>query len=236
MMTDRQLDLIVTHRPGNPQVEITSYGVLHGEPPAPRHGNGLVAIDLTSALRNPHDDESMRQMTGLDEKVHDYVMATEGADEILDYAAAKIRAEYASRPNPKAPLEVHVYCRGGRHRSVAIALALRDALPGTGIVKVSLIHRDVYKPVIQPTPADQRADADQDAADAGPYVPGRDLVHELAERVLDSYGADVRLAQVEQLAQDEQWPEIEGLEDGQIEELLTEVRDEVVSRGDGRRR
>lgn len=32
MMTDRQLDLIVTQCPDEPEAEITTYGVLHGGP------------------------------------------------------------------------------------------------------------------------------------------------------------------------------------------------------------
>jgi RNase adaptor protein for sRNA GlmZ degradation len=160
MMTDRQLELIVTHRPGSPDVEITSFGVLHGEPPTTRHCNGVVEIDLTSALRNPHDDASMRQMTGLDEAVYDYVLATEGAKEILEHALTTIRTAYNARPYNQTPLEVHVYCRGGRHRSVAIALALRDALHGaassSAIKRVALTHRDVHKPVVQPDPGAPR--------------------------------------------------------------------------------
>ena len=66
------------------------------------------------------------------------------------------------------------------------------------------------------------------------YIPDVRLVHELAGRVIAEFGADARLPEIETLADD--WPEIEGLDEGQIEELFEEIRDTIAATGNGRRR
>ncbi len=139
----------VSYRPAaaRPDVEITTYGVLHGERPAIRYGHGVVEIDLTTALRNPHQDPAMRYRTGLDQDVYEHVMATDGAAEIVREAAEAV-ADWAEAAMGTAPVEVHSYCKGGRHRSVAVARALAEALTDLGLT-VAVTHRDVHKPVVQ---------------------------------------------------------------------------------------
>lgn len=113
-----------------------------------RYHQGVIRIDLTDVLRNPHDDPAMRERTGMDEELFDYVLGTDGAARIVQRASDLIRSEYARRshgrgprdPKP-APVGVHVFCRGGRHRSVAIATAIREALQGT--LSTLVTHRDV---------------------------------------------------------------------------------------------
>ena len=132
--------------PGH-DVEITSYGVLHGEPPALR-GLEAVEVDLTTALRNPHHDPAMRQLTGLDQVVYDHVMATEGAAAIVEGAVDEVTYQLGQAGVLDGPVEVLVFCKGGRHRSVSVAIALRAALAERG-VQAGLTHRDVAKPVVQ---------------------------------------------------------------------------------------
>ena len=145
----------MTHdEPGTkPRVLITSYGVLHGEVPQPLQSVAPVELDLTSALRNPHDDPDMRYRTGFDEDVYGHVMSTPGA---VDY---RVRAvdEVLARIGAGATLvEVHSYCRGGRHRSVVLAEAIRAELAVQGI-DATHDARDVGKPVVQITPAGKAA-------------------------------------------------------------------------------
>ncbi|MFB7672224.1 hypothetical protein ACFC26_12490 [Kitasatospora purpeofusca] len=72
------------------RVEITSYGVLHQDPPS---GDALT-LDLTTALRNPPEDPAVREVmiasTGLDQVVHDYVLATPGALEIVERTVLRV--------------------------------------------------------------------------------------------------------------------------------------------------
>lgn len=133
------------------RVVITTFGVLHGEAP---EGNAL-SVDLRTALRNPHDDPGMRFKTGLDAVVFDHVMATPGAVEIVDDTVARVLAVFEHVSEPQGlDLPVHVFCKGGRHRSVAIAEASAARLRAQG-VPVVVVHRDVDKPVVQKIPASQ---------------------------------------------------------------------------------
>ena len=122
-------------------VTITTYGVLHGGPPA---AVDPVAVDLTGALRNPASDPAMIELTGLDTRVRDHVMSTPGAVEIRDQALALI--EEVARSGDS--VDVLVFCRGGRHRSVAMGEEIRDVLTAQG-VDVRVVHRDVEKAVVR---------------------------------------------------------------------------------------
>ncbi|MGE7437003.1 RapZ C-terminal domain-containing protein [Kitasatospora sp. NPDC001175] len=128
------------------RVEITSYGVLHQDPPA---GDALT-LDLTTALRNPPEDPEVRDVmiasTGLDQVVYDYVLATPGALEIAERTVLRVLAQAAAVP--EEPVVLHVYCRGGRHRSVALARTVGELCQAQG-ASVSVTHRHVHLPVVE---------------------------------------------------------------------------------------
>jgi UPF0042 nucleotide-binding protein len=127
-------------------VQITSYGVLHHDQPT---GDALT-VDLTAALRNPHDDPAMRYLTGLDAPVREHVLATPGAVDIVRRTVGRVTALMCF-VLPGEPVNLHVYCKGGRHRSVAIAEAVAAALRDLGI-GVQVTHRHIARPVVQSTP------------------------------------------------------------------------------------
>lgn len=116
-------------------INITTFGILHGGEPA---SSNPVRVDLTVALRNPADDPAMIEMTGLDARVRDHVMNTPGARQILDQAIADIEAAAKN-----GDVDVLVFCRGGRHRSVAMGEELADRFG------VRAAHRDVHKAVVR---------------------------------------------------------------------------------------
>lgn len=116
---------------------ITTFGILHG--PAPRENTPVVAVDLTTALRNPADDPGMIYMTGLDAKVRDHVLSTAGAEEIISAAVEQILT---------AGHNAHFWCQGGRHRSVAAAEEAAARLRARGMA-VTVVHRDIDKPVLR---------------------------------------------------------------------------------------
>lgn len=68
------------------------------------------------------------------------------------------------------------------------------------------------------------------------WTPAEALVHSIADRVTDAYGKNARLNEIGQLAMRGGIPEADGLEDGQVEELFEEVRDELAFRDNGKRR
>lgn len=116
-------------------ITITTFGVLHGE--APHGGKPVISVDLTEALRNPADDPAMVYLTGLDPKVRDHVLFTPGAEEIIDGLVREVLA---------TDCDAHVFCRGGRHRSVAVAEEAARRLRARGLIVV-VLHRDIRKPV-----------------------------------------------------------------------------------------
>nr|WP_181391903.1 RNase adapter RapZ [Streptomyces laurentii] len=88
-----------------------------------------VVVDTTE-LRNPPDDPAVRarltQLTGLDPEVHQYVMTTPGARQLV---ARHVREIDVRAEAGQTRLDVLVHCYGGRHRSVAIAHSSPPNLP-----------------------------------------------------------------------------------------------------------
>ncbi|MGW4806417.1 RapZ C-terminal domain-containing protein [Kitasatospora sp. NPDC004272] len=128
------------------RVEITSYGVLHQDPPL---GDALT-LDLTTALRNPPEDPEVREVmlrsSGLDQVVYDYVLDTAGALAIAERTVERVLAQAAALSGETVLL--HVYCQGGKHRSVALARKVGELLRALG-ADVSETHRHVHLPVVE---------------------------------------------------------------------------------------
>lgn len=119
-------------------VNVTSFGFKHGI---------LQDADLVFDVRflpNPYYIEELRQKTGNDKEVHDYVMDNDEAVQFLE--KIKDLLEFLI-PNyikeGKNQLVIGVGCTGGKHRSVTLAneifRALKDNEQGYG---VTLTHRD----------------------------------------------------------------------------------------------
>ena len=95
----------------------------------------------------------MRHRTGLDPQVSDHVLSTPGARELIKLTVDRIRAwlitDSTQIPQQKQdrPLQMHIACRGGRHRSVAMAEEAARQLRHEGI-GVEVHHRDIDKPLI----------------------------------------------------------------------------------------
>lgn len=117
---------------------ILSFGFKYGLP---------VDADLVADMRflpNPFWDERLRGLTGEDRRVSDFVLAQEGATEFLDayVAAVKPILEGYQREN-KSHSTIAIGCTGGKHRSVAMALALGDRLRAIPDLQVRVRHRDL---------------------------------------------------------------------------------------------
>ncbi|HEY6730911.1 MAG TPA: RNase adapter RapZ [Solirubrobacterales bacterium] len=103
--------------------------------------------DLTLDVRflpNPHYDERLRPMTGLDEEVQAYVEQGTQAGEfygrllpLLEFLVPAYVAE------GKSHLTIAVGCTGGRHRSITVANRIRRDLASREDVIVRVKHRDV---------------------------------------------------------------------------------------------
>lgn len=118
-------------------VSVFSFGFKHGLP-----AEADLMIDVRF-LPNPFYDPAMRELTGNDALVTDFVMQNKVTADfmvawkcLLDVAMPGYVAE------GKTQLSIAVGCTGGQHRSVAIANATAAYLTGQGY-RVSLSHRDL---------------------------------------------------------------------------------------------
>jgi RNase adapter protein RapZ len=121
------------------QTSVLSFGYKHGLPPD---------VDMVFDCRflpNPFWVEELRQMTGLDAPVRDYVLDDPESQKFLDKVDDLLSSILPSFVREgKSYLTIAIGCTGGRHRSVALAQALADRLGQHGS-PVSVFHRDVER-------------------------------------------------------------------------------------------
>jgi len=128
------------------QITIQTIGTLH--PGALALVEDGLYFDLGNQLRNPFDDPAMRDKTGLDREVSDHVLSTPGAMEWIERIAESAKAVLLGYANSRRRLvHVTVACKGGRHRSVALAEAAADYLRLDDIA-VQVDHRHIDRPVV----------------------------------------------------------------------------------------
>lgn len=93
-------------------------------------------------LPNPHDDPSLRELTGRDRPVQDFMAAH--AEEVqaflLAVRALVQQAIRAGEHGRRERLDVAFGCVGGRHRSVYCAEAFAEFLRACEDVDVQLTH------------------------------------------------------------------------------------------------
>ena len=130
---------------GKLAVTFLTYGFKHG---APRDADLLFDVRF---LPNPHYEEELRPLTGLDEAVREYVEGSDGIESfydhlepLLDYLLPQYERE------GKAHLTIGIGCTGGRHRSVVIAEHLARDYGERGTYLVDVVHRDIDKPPFRP--------------------------------------------------------------------------------------
>jgi UPF0042 nucleotide-binding protein len=130
---------------GKLAVTFMTYGFKHG---TPRDADLLFDVRF---LPNPHYEKELRDLTGLDGPVKEYVESSDGLDEfyerlipLLDYLLPSYVRE------GKAHLTIGIGCTGGRHRSVVIAEHLAQVYADRDGYLVDVVHRDVEKPPRRP--------------------------------------------------------------------------------------
>jgi RNase adapter protein RapZ len=119
-------------------VTILSFGFKHGIP---------VDSDLLFDVRflpNPHFVPALRPHTGRDREVMRYLNRSQATHQFLKHTLNLLKflvPQYVSEG--KTYLTVGIGCTGGRHRSVAIAEALKKGLSGIPRVRLRVKHRDI---------------------------------------------------------------------------------------------
>ena len=118
-------------------VSVYSFGFKHGAP-----ADADLVIDVRF-LPNPFYDPEMRSLTGLDEKVRDYVLYNGDTESFLKRWKALLDCVMPGYvAEGKQQLAIAVGCTGGQHRSVVLAEATGDYLRAGGY-RVSVAHRDL---------------------------------------------------------------------------------------------
>jgi UPF0042 nucleotide-binding protein len=117
---------------------VLSFGYKYGLPM-----DADLVIDVRF-LPNPFWIPELREQTGLDTDVRNYVLSQEGADEFLDryYDLLKLIGAGYQREG-KRYLTLAVGCTGGKHRSVAISEELASRLSSDDRMAVKVVHRDL---------------------------------------------------------------------------------------------
>lgn len=96
-------------------------------------------------LPNPFYEESLKNLTGKDREVRDYIMEQEQSKEFVKRLLSLI--EYSVPlyiKEGKSRLVIAIGCTGGKHRSVTVAMLIYDMLKSLGY-DVSIAHRDIEK-------------------------------------------------------------------------------------------
>lgn len=116
---------------------VMSFGFKYGIP---------VDADMVADLRflpNPYWDPELKELTGLDAAVNDYVVSqSEAQDFLAQYAAIVNLVEDGYIREGKRFVTIAMGCTGGKHRSVAMAENLSARLVKSG-VEVRVVHRDL---------------------------------------------------------------------------------------------
>ncbi|WP_373557296.1 RNase adapter RapZ [Rhodococcus sp. 14-2496-1d] len=119
-------------------VTVQSFGFKYGLP---------MDADLVCDVRflpNPHWVSELREHTGQDADVRDYVLGQDGARDYLQTYTHLLNLTIEGYVREgKRYMTVAVGCTGGKHRSVAMTEALAAILADQGDVSVRVLHRDL---------------------------------------------------------------------------------------------
>lgn len=140
-LTPRQLRKTISEQFSSDQnqasfrIEVMSFGFKYGLP---------LDADLVFDVRflpNPYYQPELREKTGLDAEVYDFVMEFDESQAFYDSLLNLLKPILPSyQKEGKAVLTIAVGCTGGQHRSTAFAHRLAQDLKGDWVVNES--HRD----------------------------------------------------------------------------------------------
>lgn len=119
-------------------INIMSFGFKNGIP-----ADADMVFDVRF-LPNPYYVEDLKNLTGNDKKVQDYVMNCEEAEQFIDKLTDMVKfliPNYVKEG--KYQLMIGIGCTGGHHRSVTLANELYSRLKDQGSYGLNVIHRDI---------------------------------------------------------------------------------------------
>lgn len=139
-LRDRIIDLVEHSDPGaGMDTAVVSFGFKHGLP---------IDVDIVLDCRflpNPHWIGELRPLTGLDERVREYVMAAPETISLLERLDSLFELVLPASANEgKSYLSIAIGCTGGKHRSVVLAEELGKLIRARGF-SPTVHHRDIAK-------------------------------------------------------------------------------------------
>ena len=138
-LRSRLIDLFHRDAADSMHITVVSFGFTYGLPP------DVDNVFDVRFLPNPHWVADLRDLTGRDRPVRDYVLAQEGCRDFLDKAGDLLAFLLPSyEKEGKTYMSVAVGCTGGKHRSVVIAEELAGSIRTLGF-DVAVFHRDVER-------------------------------------------------------------------------------------------
>ena len=121
------------------QLSLVSFGFKHGIP---------LDVDMVWDVRflpNPHWDEHLRELSGLDDAVSTFTIEQPLAQQFLDKAQGMLQFLLpAYQAEGRSYLTIAIGCTGGRHRSVAVTEAIGAWLAANGH-HPRITHRDIFR-------------------------------------------------------------------------------------------
>lgn len=128
----------------NLYITVLSFGFKYGIPT-----DSDLVFDVRF-LPNPYYVEGLRQKTGNDIEIQDFVMQYKEAHEFLDKLEDMIKfliPNYVTEG--KTQLVISIGCTGGKHRSVTLANELYDRLKECAGYGIKIEHRDIGKDALR---------------------------------------------------------------------------------------
>lgn len=121
-----------------PSLRFISYGYKHGDRP-----KGAFGIDVRSLI-NPFWEPSLRELTGKDQEIKDYILKDARTAGILEEIQKRVEKAISDAKNEgKDHLDIYLVCTGGQHRSVFAAEWLYSLYKNEYQCEVH--HRDLDK-------------------------------------------------------------------------------------------
>ena len=121
------------------QLSLVSFGFKHGIP---------LDVDMVWDVRflpNPHWEEHLRELSGLDDAVKLFTVDQPLAQEFLVKSQGMLEFLLpAYKAEGKSYLTIAIGCTGGRHRSVAVTEAIGSWLTAYGL-QPRITHRDIFR-------------------------------------------------------------------------------------------
>lgn len=121
------------------RIELVSFGFKHGLPI-----DADIAMDVRF-LPNPYYIPELREKTGIDQEVYDYVMQQSETEEFFNRFMALLAVNLPGyKREGKSNVNIAIGCTGGHHRSVALVERVAQQLRSDGY-NVNISHRDKDK-------------------------------------------------------------------------------------------